>query len=45
MLFADLILRALVGVHLRTYIVLHGYLSRGKTNGPTTKVAGSEVLL
>ena len=37
--------RALVGVHLRTFIILHGYFSLGKTSGPTTKAAGSKVLL
>ena len=34
-LFADLTLRALVGIHIRTFIVLHGYFSLGKTSGPT----------
>ena len=34
-----------VGIHLPTCIVLHGYLSLGKTSGPTMKAAGSEVLL
>ena len=35
----------LVGIHLHTYIVLHWYFSLGKTSGPTTKAADSEVLL
>ena len=43
-LFADLTFHALVSVHLCTFIVLHGYFSLGKTSGPTTKTAGSEVL-
>ena len=42
---ADLTLCALVGIHLCTFIVLHGYFSLSKTSGPTMKVAGSEVLL
>ena len=37
--------KIIVGVHLRTLKILHGYFSLGKTSGPTTKVAGSEVLL
>ena len=36
---------AFVSVHLCTFIVFHGYLSLGKTSGPTAKAAGSEVLL
>ena len=36
-LFSDLTLRILVGAHIRTFIVLHGYFSLGKTSGPTTK--------
>ena len=44
-LFADVNFRAIVGVHLRTFKVLHGYFSVGKASGPTTKAAGSEVLL
>ena len=44
-IIADLTLRAFVGIHLHTYIVLHGYFSLSKTRGPTTKAAGSEVLL
>ena len=40
-----LTLRALVGVHLRIYIALHGYVSLGNTSGPTSKAAGSEILL
>ena len=44
-IIADLALHAFVGIHLRTFIVLHGYFSLGKTSGPTTKAAGSEVLL
>ena len=43
-LFADLTLRALGGVHLRTFIVLHEYFSLGKTSGPTMMAASSEVL-
>ena len=43
-IIADLALRAFVGVHLHSCIVLHGYLSLGKTSGQTTKVAGSEAL-
>ncbi len=35
----------IVGVHLRTCIVLHGYFPLGKTSGPTTKATGSEDLL
>ena len=31
--------RALVGVHLHTFKVLHGYFSLGKTSGPTTRAA------
>ena len=42
---ADLTLRALIGVHLRAFIVLRGYFSLGKTNGLTVKAAGSGVLL
>ena len=37
--------RAIVGVHLRTFKVLHGYFSLGKSSGRTTKAAGNEVLL
>ena len=43
-IIADLILHAFVSVHVRACIVLHGYFALGKTNGPTTKAAGSEVL-
>ena len=32
-----LMLCAFVSVHLCTFIVFHGYLSLGKTSGPTTK--------
>ena len=32
-------------IHLHTCIVLHGYFSLTKTSEPTTKAAGSEVLL
>ena len=32
-------------VHLRTFIVLHGYFCLSKTSGPTAKAAGSEFLL
>ena len=42
---ANLTLCALVGIHLRTFITLHGYFSLSKTSGPTMKIAGSEVLL
>ena len=31
--------RALVGVHVLTFKVLHGYSSLGKTSGPTTRSA------
>ena len=44
-IIADLALRAFVGIHLRTCIVLHGYFCLGKTIGPTTKAANSEFLL
>ena len=44
-IIANLTLRALVGVHLHTFTVLHGYFSHDKTSGPTMKVAGSEALL
>ena len=39
-----LFLQAVIGVHLHTYIILHGYFSLSKTNGLTMKAAGSEVL-
>ena len=44
-IIADLTLHSFVSVHLCTCLVLHGYLSLTKTSGPTTKAAGSEVLL
>ena len=44
-LFAGLALHALVGLHLRIFIVFHGYYFLGKTSGPTMKAANSEVLL
>ena len=43
-MLVQLFVRALVGIHLRTFIVLHGYFSLCKTSGPTTKAAGSELL-
>ena len=42
-LFADLTFCPIVGVHLRTFKVLHGYFFLGKTSEPTTKTAGSEI--
>ena len=44
-IITDLALHAFVGIHLHTCIVLHGYFSLGKISGPTTKPAGSELLL
>ena len=36
-IIADLTFPAFVGIHLRTCIVLHGYVSLSKTRGSTTK--------
>ena len=44
-IIADLTLHEFVSIHLRTYIVLHGYSSLIKTSGSTTKAAGIVVLL
>ena len=44
-IIADLTLCAYFDVHLQTCIVLHGYFPLSMTSGPTTKGAGSEVLL
>ena len=43
-LFADLALYGLVGVHICTCIVLHGYFSLGMSIGPTMKAADSSTL-
>ena len=43
-IIADLTLHEFVGIHLRACIVLYVYFFLGKTSGPTTKAADSEVL-
>ena len=44
-IIADLALCAFVVIHLLTFIAWHEYFCLGKTSEPTTKAAGSKVLL